>query len=74
VSPEDEYYVRISRDSGRTVEEPTIPNGWQILEYVTPNELIFQLPNPTENIRADNEDSFQGPLDESVLGSLQAGD
>jgi hypothetical protein len=74
VSPEDKSYVRISRDSGRTAEEPTIPNGWQILEYVTPNELIFQLPNPTENIRADNEDSFQGPLDESVLGSLQAGD
>ncbi len=62
VSPEGERFVRISRDLGRTREVPTLPDGWQIVEHVTEQEVIFDLPNPTVNIRCDNEDSFQGPV------------
>lgn len=62
VSPEGEQYVRISRDAGRTAEAPTLPTGWELIERVTTEELSFRLPNPTDNIRGDNEDSFQGPL------------
>ena len=67
VSPDGEQFVRVTRDAGRTSDEPTIPDGWELLEYTTPDELTIQLPNPTRNIRADNEDSFQGPVPE--LGS-----
>jgi len=67
-SPENEYYVRISRDNGRTQEEPTIPNDWQEIEITITEDLTFQLPNPTLNIRADNEDSFQGPIRAEELG------
>jgi hypothetical protein len=72
VSPEDDPYVLISRDAGRTSEVPTIPDPWRVIEYVAPEDLTFQLPNPTDNIRADNEDSFQGPVEE-LRGVVAAG-
>jgi hypothetical protein len=68
VSPEGEEYVRISRDAGRTTDTPTLPDGWSLVERVTDEALSFRLPNPTLNIRADNEDSYQGPVPE--LASL----
>lgn len=64
VSPEGTAYVRVSRDAGRTSDMPTLPEGWQIVDYTTTSEWVLQLPNPTDNIRTDNEDSFQGPIDE----------
>jgi hypothetical protein len=64
VSPEGERFVRISRDAGRTSEVPTLPAGWELVERVIDEELVFDLPNPTLNIRCDNEDSFQGPVTE----------
>ncbi len=64
ISPEDEHYVLVSRDAGRTSDTSTIPDGWQIVEHTLDEELVVQLPNPTLNIRADNEDSFQGPVPE----------
>jgi hypothetical protein len=63
VSPLGDQFVRVSRDDGRTSDVPTLPEGWQIIDYVTPETLTFYLPNPTLNIRADNQDSFQGPVD-----------
>jgi hypothetical protein len=42
---------------------PTIPTDWELTKEVLTEELKIQLPNPTINIRADNEDSFQGPID-----------
>ena len=64
VSPEGTKYVRISRDVNRESEVPTLPTGWSLVDYVTPVELTIELPNPTDNIRCDNEDSFQGPIPE----------
>jgi pimeloyl-ACP methyl ester carboxylesterase len=72
-SPEGDYYIRVSRDANRTQEDPTIPAGWVMIEHVSTTDLIFILPNPTLNIRADNEDSFQGPLSAETLG-LGGGD
>lgn len=67
-SPEGEHYVRVSRDAGRTLEVPTLPPDWSLAEQTIDAELSFELPNPTVNIRADNEDSFQGPVAAEVLG------
>ncbi|MEM6931397.1 MAG: hypothetical protein AAF602_30995, partial [Myxococcota bacterium] len=64
VSPEGEGFVRVSRDAGRTSETPTLPEGWTLVDYVTDAAWTVRLPNPTENIRGDNEDSFQGPIAE----------
>jgi hypothetical protein len=63
-SPEGKPYVLISRDAQRTQEKPTIPAGWQLVKYTTPDELVFQLPAETLVIRADNKDAFQGPVPE----------
>jgi haloalkane dehalogenase len=68
LSPEGDYYIRVSRDANRTQENPTIPDSWALIEHVPSMDLIFMLPNPTLNIRADNEDSFQGPLSSETLG------
>lgn len=62
-SPEGEAYIRVSRDADREVEEPTIPQGWTLLNHGLSEQLTFELPNPTINIRGDNEDSFQGPVE-----------
>ncbi len=62
VSPEGDRYIRITRDEGRMSDIPTIPADWELTREVLTEALTIQLPNPTINIRADNEDSFQGPI------------
>ena len=67
-SPGGDLYFRIGRDADRTVDVPTIPEGWALAEVTTPGELALLLAPENIVIRTDNEDSFQGPLPE--LGSL----
>jgi len=62
VSPDGEAYVLISRDAERTVEDPSIPDGWSLKEYHTKEELTFIFPEEVLVIRTDNEDSYQGPV------------
>ena len=63
ISPDSEEYVRISRDANRTTNTPIIPDTWQIEERIISEDLTLDLPNPTLNIRAqNNQDSFQGPV------------
>ncbi len=61
-SPDGEEYALISRDDRRTSDTPTIPGGWLVEDVFLEEDLHIQLPRPTTNIRADNQDSFQGPL------------
>ena len=68
ISPDEKYFVLVGRDANRTQEDPTIPANWQVVEHIPTDDLIIQLPNPTLNIRADNEDSFQGPLSAEQFG------
>jgi haloalkane dehalogenase len=63
-SPEGDPYVRITRDANRLNDDPSIPNLWQLVEYTTPDQLVILLPEESLVIRADNEDSFQGPVSE----------
>jgi len=63
ISPDGDEYVRISRDANRTTDTPIIPDTWRIEERIINEDLIIDLPNPTLNIRAENnQDSFQGPV------------
>jgi hypothetical protein len=64
ISPEDKVYVRIGRDADRVNDDPSIPDVWRLSEYITPEKLEFQLPEETLVIRTDNQDSFQGPVQE----------
>lgn len=61
-SPEGERYVLVSRDARRVSDAPTIPSGWTLEVVRLREELTIRLPLRTTVIRADNEDSFQGPL------------
>jgi hypothetical protein len=63
VSPQGEEYVLISRDANRITDTPVIPDTWQIKEREINESITFDLPNPTLNIRAENnQDSWQGPV------------
>jgi len=64
ISPAGETYVFGTRDFNRTTDVPTLPEGWQEAEFIAEADIQIQLPNPTVNIRADNQDSFQGPVTE----------
>ena len=66
-SPEGEPYVRLTRDANRASDEPSIPNSWRLVENTTPDQLVIQLTGETLVIRADNEDSFQGPVPELAV-------
>jgi haloalkane dehalogenase len=62
VSPEGDHYVLATRDPNRTEEEPAIPSSWQKIDTLINNDWIIELPNPTLNIRTQNQDSYQGPI------------
>ena len=74
VSPEGDQYIRVSRDANRDNDIPTLPATWRIIEKPLGRELTFQLPNPTLVVRADNQDSFQGPIPPEVLGPVGSRD
>lgn len=61
-SPAGLRYILVSRDARRTAEVPTLPPGWTLEVVPLFRDLDLVLPRPTTVIRADNEDSFQGPL------------
>ncbi len=65
-SPSGDRYIRVSRDAERITDVPTIPDGWMIGEYTLQQPLMVELFNMVENIRADNQDSFQGPIPDDV--------
>jgi hypothetical protein len=69
-SPEGAVYVRITRDADRGSDVPTIPESWRLIRHTTAEKLVFQLPQEVLVIRADNQDSFQGPV--SGFDNLQA--
>lgn len=75
VSPEGDGYALITRDAGRTTDTFALPDGWQLTEITLTEDLVVQLPNPTINIRTENEDSFQGPVGELVglIGAAEQG-
>jgi hypothetical protein len=64
ISPDGEEYILISRDVNRLTDIPIIPDNWELEERVISEDLILELPNPTLNIRAENnQDSWQGPVE-----------
>ena len=62
ISPEGLVYFRIGRDANRTSDDPTIPDGWRLMDYSTPVDLVIDLSPRNTVIRSDNQDSFQGPV------------
>lgn len=69
VSPEGDAYFRNGRDATRTVDDPTIPDSWRLVEYTPAETLIIELFDGNLVIRTDNQDSFQGPVP-SLQGRL----
>ncbi|MCY4426806.1 MAG: hypothetical protein OXC05_07215 [Halieaceae bacterium] len=62
ISPEGLVYFRINRDANRDTDEAAIPDGWRLMDYTTPTELVINLSPRNTVIRSDNQDSFQGPV------------
>jgi len=64
VAPSGDVYFRIGRDADRVSDQPTIPSLWRLVEYTTPEKLVIELFEGNLVIRTDNQDSFQGPVQE----------
>ena len=62
VSPDGELYPLVSRDAGRTTDESPIPAGWRVVQHTFTEDYTTRLPEPTLNIRVQNQDSYQGPV------------
>ncbi len=62
VSPDGKLFPRITRDANRTQEQPVVPEGWRLVEHKLDRCVEFRLTGKTTVIRADNQDSFQGPV------------
>jgi hypothetical protein len=62
VSDKGEQYALITRDANRKTDTHPLPSGWKLSKYQTKAKLEIKLPNPILNIRAKNEDSYQGPI------------
>lgn len=64
ISPEGSRYILVSRDANRTSEDFDLPTGWLFEEIIITEDLLVLLSGEIEVIRTDNNDSYQGPLDE----------
>ena len=69
-SPTGERFIGVSRSLNRSVDVPTLPEGWTLTEYRLSAELQVALLGSVSMLRLDNEDSYQGPLPEEI-GSFQ---
>lgn len=64
ISTEGEVFFRVDRGADRLTDTFTVPEGWQVKPYTTPETLIIELFDETLVIRTDNQDSFKGPVPE----------
>jgi len=64
ISPEEEVYFRVGRDLNRTSDTPTLPPSWYMQTVTVLEKLTIQLFDENLVIRSDNNDSFQGPVEE----------
>ncbi|MEL7500762.1 MAG: alpha/beta fold hydrolase [Planctomycetota bacterium] len=71
VSPDGKLFPRITRDANRTQEQPVVPEGWHLVEHKLDRRVEFRLTDKTTVIRADNQDSFQGPVEFAGFKNLE---
>ena len=43
VSPEGDAYFRNGRDATRTVDDPSFPDSWRLVDYTPTDSLIIEL-------------------------------
>ena len=65
-SPAGEQFIGVSRSLERSLETPTLPDGWTLTERRLTAELRVDLLGRVSVLRLDNEDSYQGPLPSRV--------
>lgn len=64
--PDGARHILVSRDAARASDTPSVPSGWTLDSYTLAEDLTIDLFGTIDNIRADNQDSFQGPIPESI--------
>lgn len=61
-NPAGEQFISVSRSLDRVAESPTLPDGWTLTERLLTENLQVDLIGRVSVLRLDNEDSYQGPL------------
>ena len=61
-NPAGEHFISVSRSLDRRNDTPTLPEGWTLTERFLTEDLQVDLTGNVSVLRLDNEDSYQGPL------------
>lgn len=61
-NPAGEQFISVSRSLDRRTDTPTLPDGWTLTERLLTESLQIDLLGDVSVLRLDNEDSYQGPL------------
>jgi haloalkane dehalogenase len=65
-NPNGERFIEVSRSVNRSSETFTIPEGWTLTTQELQTELQVELTGNVIVLRTDNEDSYQGPLPDTI--------
>jgi hypothetical protein len=61
-NPAGEQFILVSRSLDRLTDTPTLPDDWTLEERLLTENLQVDLVGNVSVLRLDNEDSYQGPL------------
>ena len=61
-NPAGEQFILVSRSLDRLTDTPTLPDDWTLEERSLTENLQVDLVGNVSVLRLDNEDSYQGPL------------
>ena len=70
-SPEGDHYLRVTRDPDRTGDPPTLPAGWTLHTREPAEPTVVVLGPSITLLRADNGDSFQGPVPAELVDPME---
>jgi hypothetical protein len=66
-SPNGESYIGVSRSLERSLEPPSLPDGWTLTERLLSKDIQVELFGKVSVLRMNNEDSYQGPISEKII-------
>jgi hypothetical protein len=66
-SPNGEKFIGVSRSLGRSLDSPSLPIGWTLLEQSLSKKIQVELLGKVSVLRMDNEESYQGPISKEIF-------
>jgi hypothetical protein len=65
--PYGERFIGVSRSLERSLDSPSLPEGWTLTEHLLSKGIQVDLLGKVSVLRMSNEDSYQGPISKKIL-------